>query len=305
MRMDKEFERIASIGWKYLSRHEREVFKLYKGNLKQFRRVLAEAFEKHATGGKLYYTEMAKYNRLTSLLSYIVEAIKLMYKALTSLLTKTFGTLFLDSYFRTGHLLEIATRTRLGYLGVRPEVIRAAVQNPFSGLTLNERLERNRAALILKLRETITIGLVRGSSYKEMVSSIKNDLEGDVVKARRIIRTEGHRVMSDGVHQSVLHAVSKGIIMTKRWLHSKDIRVRDTHEKMGAKEPIPATEDFVNENTGGKGPCPGQMGEAADDINCRCIAVYELVAVERKQHDNFERVSFEEWKKAKGGAKKK
>jgi hypothetical protein len=302
MKMSQEFERIANIGWKYLSRHEKEVFKLYKCNLQLFRKVLAEAFEKYAVDGKLYYSEMAKYNRLASLLAFIVEAIKRMYKAMIALLNKAFGNLFVDSYFRAGYLLEMATRTRLGYMAVRPEVVKAAVQNPISGLTLNERLEKHRAELIMKLRETITIGLVRGSSYKEMVNGIKNDLEGDVVKARRIIRTEGHRVMSSGVHQSVLHATSKGIIMVKRWLHSKDSRVRDSHEKMGAKEPIPATEDFVNEDTGGKGPCPGQMGKAADDVNCRCVAVYEIVAVERKQHDKFEKVSYEEWKKGRMAA---
>lgn len=302
--LHNDFEKIADIGWRYLKREEKQIFKLYKGNLDLFRQVLGENFQKYGDKeGKLHYSEMARGKRLPNLFAWITNTIGSLYRAISHVLEGIFGSLFIDSYFRTAHLLEIATRARLGYMGIRTEMVKAVVQAPIAKLTLNERLERNRKTLTMKIRESLTMGLVRGSSYKEMADDIKVVLEGDAVKSRRVVRTEGHRVMSEGVQQSVMHAMSKGVIMVKSWLNSKDERVRDEHNHMQDKygdNPIPADQDFENDLTGGKGPTPGNLGVAKDDVNCRCVAVYEIVGANVPRDDSSVIVKFDDWKKDRG-----
>ncbi len=114
-----------------------------------------------------------------------------------------------------------------------------------------------------------------------MSSRLKETLEGDVVKARRIVSTETHRVMEKSKSEAAEYASNQGVKMMKYWVSSQDEAVRSSHEDMADKydkdNAIPVDEDFVNDETGGKGPAPGQLGVAEDDIHCRCIAVYIVV----------------------------
>ena len=50
-------------------------------------------------------------------------------------------------------------------------------------------------------------------------------------------------------------------------------------EKYDYDHPIPMDEDFVS-SIGGSGPYPGALGEAADDINCRCRMRSRIISPE-------------------------
>jgi hypothetical protein len=99
--------------------------------------------------------------------------------------------------------------------------------------------------------------------------------EGDLNKTTTIIRTESHRVHEAGKRTAVERATNQGVKMEKVWVSSKDERVRSSHAHMDGQV-VDATADFVNTQTGGRGPAPGEMGVAEDDINCRCVAIYRV-----------------------------
>jgi len=245
---------------------ERETRRMYQDIIKD---VLGDVSAIYARLEKdeLTYEDMAKFNRLDSLVKQI----------------------------------ETAAMAYLNYTSVTTEQILASVNNPVKGLTLNETLEKNRRDIIATIRSTVTQALVRGSSYSSMAKELKTVFEGDYKKAIRVTRTEAHRVVEQGKSQAVQRAASQGVVMMKKWNSSRDSRVRKTskanHRKMDGQT-VKADEQF-DLGRGIKADAPGTSGVAAHDTNCRCFVTYTVERVEKKEHAELASMTYEEWRKAR------
>jgi SPP1 gp7 family putative phage head morphogenesis protein len=79
-----------------------------------------------------------------------------------------------------------------------------------------------------------------------------------------IARTEVIGAYNGGTWQAWRQS---GVVTKKRWLAALDDRTRPTHVD-AHDQVVGIDEDF---SVGGfSGPCPGSMGDAGEDINCRC-----------------------------------
>lgn len=273
---------------------EKDVAKRYATLYQDINKLLSKQFERYEKGGKLTYDEMAKHNRLEKLL---IQVNKLINNAETGLRNEIHGHLsnqFKESYYQSAFILETGSKAKLGYTTVKKEVLDAAINNNFNGLTLNERLSKRRMDIIYNMRESITRGLIEGQTYRGMANTIKEELEGDLVKANRIVRTESKRIRESGALESVLHAESKGIIMTKTWNTVQDERVRDRHDELDGVT-LDVDEKFKID--GYEADAPTLFGVASLDINCRCYLTYEIKKVERPQHEDIADLTYAEWQK--------
>lgn len=106
---------------------------------------------------------------------------------------------------------------------------------------------------------------------------------------KRVEAVMGVRIESDSetiARTEVVGAANGGTLLAwkqsdvvggKAWLAALDERTRDSHREAHEQyndNPIPLTADFkVGE---GRGPAPGQLGVASEDINCRCTMVAVL-----------------------------
>ncbi|MDE3837929.1 hypothetical protein C0966_00710 [Bacillus methanolicus] len=281
---------------------EREIAKQYANTLNEIRKELAKLYEKYETGGVLTYAEMAKYDRLRKFLKQIDRLLDTCYKSLKKLIYDVLGESYLDGYYLTAWAVETDTLSKLAYSLVSADVITAMIENPISGLTLSQRLEKNRANIIYTIQQEITQGLVKGETYRTMANRIKSALEGDTVKAMRIVRTEAHRVKESGKLDAAIHANKNGVIMLKEWNTMQDERVRPgvgkksgaNHRMLDGKK-IPVDKDF---NDGlSKGKAPGLLPAAGSSINCRCFLTYSVEKVEKPDAKELEGMVFEQWKK--------
>lgn len=271
---------------------ERQVMKYYARQLRAMRSRLADVFDKYFQQGKLDYSEIQKYGRLNKLEQSLIEDIKKLYEDDGKLIRQTLREVYEQAYYRTAWAVETETRARLGYSAVDPKTVQLSIQNPFTGLTLNDRLERNRTNIIFRLKEELTRGFVDGDTYPQISKRIREILEGDAVKAIRIVRTESTRIYNAAQYDSILHAQSQGIQMTKTWISSRDSRVRDSHQRLdGVTVPI----DQPFEIDGDRGMFPGDFSRPENVINCRCAVKYNVVAINKPQHGNLADTSFDEW----------
>ncbi|MED5041490.1 phage minor head protein [Geobacillus stearothermophilus] len=273
---------------------EREIVKRYAILLNDIRKELAKLYEKYEVNGKLTYAEMAKYDRLRKFIEYIDYLLKTVYKDVRKTVYDVLGESYLDGYYLTAWAVETDTLSRLSYSAVRPEVITAMIENPITGLTLSQRLEKNRAAIIYTIQQEITQGLVQGETYKQMAKRIKGALENDVVKANRIVRTEAHRAVETGKLQAAEHAHKNGVIMVKVWNTMHDQRVRDRHRKLDGVK-IPVDEEFKIGSDRAK--APGLFLRPENSINCRCFLSYSVERIEKVDAKELEGMTFEQWKK--------
>lgn len=273
---------------------ERDVAKRYAFLFREINSLLSDYYRKYEIDGKLTYLEMVKYQRLEKMLKEINELINESEKTLRNEIRRHLREQFSESYYQTSFILETTAQAKIGYPALRNEVIDEAININFTGLTLNERLSKRRADLIYSMRETITRGLIEGQTYRGMANIIKGQLEGDLVKAQRIVRTEAHRIREAASLNSVKFAESKGIIMKKTWNTVKDERVRSNHARLDGKT---LSIDELFKIDGYEAEAPGQFGFPEMDINCRCYLTYEIVDVKKPQHEELADLTYAEWRK--------
>lgn len=271
--MDKKFNQADKSLAKLTKNTEKELLQAYSKALKEIRKALALAYEKHGTKGKLEYFEMAKYNRLANLEKQISEEIRKLTGKNAMTLKKGIAEGFEESFYRTAFALETTVEAKLGFGLLDPKVIEAAVNNPLDRIGWKDRHKDNQAQLVKQLKQEIAQGLIQGKSYQEMAKSVKSRMEIGASKTQRIIQTETHRVQQDGRLQSLQQAYKKGVDMVKVWTSSLDGDTRDSHQDLDGVK-VAMDEDFEGEF--GSGPAPGQLGDPREDINCRCSVRAEI-----------------------------
>ena len=278
--MEKVFQNLDKQTLRIITAAERNVGQQYGQMLREILAVLQRTYDRYSLAdGTLTYSQMVRYGRIDKLNAEIDTIINAHATGVASEIRGGLKKTVVTSFDQSHQAIEkVAGRTIRGVL--KPETVTEILQNPISGLSLNERLAVRRYETITTIRQEMTRGLVRGDRYRDIAGRLQTALEIDAGKANRIVRTEGHRCMEAGKKASLDVAAKGGVSLLKWRKDSDDEKVRSGHRHMGRKygkeNAIPYGEDFVNDLTGGVGPHPGALGTAEDDINCRCVMVIEV-----------------------------
>jgi SPP1 gp7 family putative phage head morphogenesis protein len=280
----------------------KELEKAYQESLKKIRAELAEVYAKYDLDEDAY-AEMLKYNRLRNLEKDIVEELNELYVANGREMRQVFGEVVQESYMFTGFTFEKGLRTNLGF-GLLPiEQIIASIQNPISGVKLNDRLIRNRQEIIYRTKQEITQSLIQGDGIRQMAKRVSDVYEGDIKKAERIVRTEVNRNRNAGTLMGYEYAEEIGVEFKRMWLATIDKRTRDTHGAMDGQ--------FADENnlfyspSGASAEAPGHFGVGSEDIRCRCTTIARLDGTQPrlrrvKGFGEVEFTTYTKWKEEKG-----
>lgn len=298
--LDEIMKSINRIIGQKIEKGQREIAKRYAKTLAEIRAVLSEQYEKYDNGGELSLQEMLKHDRLNKMLKEIDFLLRTHYKGIYKIITDILKVIFEDGYYLTAWGIEKEARAKLGYTTATLEMLQAMLDNPISGLSLNERLERQRVNIVYSIKQQVTQGLLNNETYAVMAKRLKKELEDDVVKATRIVRTEGHRVQESAKHDAAEHAEKNGIVMVKTWNTLEDSRVRSKpknkadHRKLNNKT-IPVNDLFDDGLS--KGTVPGLLPAAGSSINCRCFLTYSIEKLKKVDHKELENITFDNWKK--------
>lgn len=274
MSMREEFLKLQEQLDKTIAKKEKGIITDYKAALDELRAMMATAYAKYEVAGALLFAEMMKYNRAAKMDKEIQAILNDLGKKNAKSTRDIMELVYAESFERTKNLVEIATDRRIPGI-IKDEVLKQALENPIKGLRLSRTLEKNRVNIIYQIQQTVEQGLKNGEPYGQMAGRLKESLENDVPKALRVVRTETHRVMEQAKLDSLSNAQAAGIEIVKVWVSSRDEKVRSSHTSMDGIT-VDYDKDFENPETGGKGPAPGMMGVAQDDISCRCIAIFDI-----------------------------
>ena len=121
------------------------------------------------------------------------------------------------------------------------------------GLSMEELADRT---------EDLFTGYYRKTGDEEMLAK--------ATRAFTIARTEVLGASNGG---ALLAWEQCGEVETKTWIAALDEVTRESHV-VAHGQTVPLKSDFVLD--GGRGPSPGQIGVAAEDINCRCTMIAGL-----------------------------
>jgi len=293
--LDKYINDIEKQTGKLTKEVEQQLKKEYQALAKKILGELANVHSKYEKDGKLTYEEMLKYNRLNSLLTTINDFIDDLTKGEYKVIAEGIKDNYKLSYEYLAYAFEKETQAYLNYSRLKAEQIQASIDNPVSGLTLNDTLQKNRAQIIYEVKRLVTQSIYQGYSYGKTANLLKQTFQNDYVKSVRVARTEMHRVIEKGKHDSAMKAQEEGVVETKTWKCMRDSRVRDTHNRLHGQT-VKVGEMF-DLGYGEKGEAPSNTGYAHHDCNCRCYLKYTVVDVQKPKRPKLQEMQFEEWRK--------
>ena len=284
----------------YLS--EKKIRRIYQSLLKDLQGFLGEYYAKYADDdGGLSVGILQGKMKYARFLEEIVEHVDSFSPEIQQEILKTVADTYEASY---NGMLKAAEKVGGGAFsgtGLHAETMKRAIENPISGLTLPDTLEKLRKDVIYELKKAINTGLVNGDRYDTVAKKITERLDMDYRKAVTTVRTETHRVREAGLNDSAAELQSKiegsGLVYASIWRTMQDEAVRPNvrrktkkgwktyvsknganHQKLEGQMVVSGEKFDLGGGVTAKSP--GNSGDAKNDIRCRCFLEYELMTVE-------------------------
>ncbi len=279
---------------------DKKIKKLYRQLTKELTAFIGEAYTKYADeSGVLTVAQLQEKAKLAWFLNELDKNCNKYLPAISSEIQELIEKVYEKCY--TGMIEATNKAYDFSELKVRPEVMKAAIANNITKLTLPELLEKNRKEVIYEIKQTIDIGLMNGDRYETMSRKLVERLDISYGKANNIVRTETHRNIEGGIMDGALETAKalegSGLIHTATWRTMKDERVRpQQRRKKGGRWTTTLSRNGANHikmdgvtiQVGDKfklepdvyAISPSRSGTARNDCNCRCFLEYDLLTVE-------------------------
>lgn len=178
---------------------------------------------------------------------------------------------YLKSCYETGYIGTMYDIAKQGVPIIAPIDQAAAVKAILTDSKIVEGYYNHLGVNYDKLKKTITQeisrGIASGLPYSDIARNINNVSSSGLYNAKRIARTEGHRIQQTSSRDAQYAAKKKGCDVVKQWDSTLDGRTRDSHARVDG-EIRELDEKFSNGLM-----FPGDpSGSAAEVINCRCTS---------------------------------
>ena len=286
---------------------EKKIHKIYKSLTKDLLGFLGETYTTYSDkDGRLYLAQLQEKSKYAKFLEEIASNVDSIAPEIKEEIMKLVESTYEKSYKgmleaieKADSSAEIAAITK--DISVPPEVIKQAVNNNISKLSLPHVLEKNRQDVVYDIQQTINIGLMNGDRYETMAKKLTERLGVSYNKATNIVRTESHRNIEGGLMDGAKAFSEKiegsNVVYAAIWKTMKDERVRPSqrrktksgwktykskgsanHQKMEGV--IIKVGDKFKLETNVYAEAPGLSGTARNDCRCRCFLTYEFMTAE-------------------------
>ena len=294
---------------------EKEIRKLYKEMLKDLQSFIGTQYALLAEDDQLTYGILQAKGEAARFLEEVEANINSVspkvQRQIRDVVEQTYTAAYtgmVDAVEKAHNLGELRINLD-GIRGTTPETVKKAVENPVSGLTLSDTLEKHRKEVIYEIKRQIGVGLIAGDRYSTMARRISDQLDMDYRKSIRIVRTETHRVREAGAQEGAIAVQEKlknadsEYRLVKIWRTMKDERVRPQRKAYKRKAGVKARKQYTaglrsslsgpnhmkmegqtvlldepfDLGGGVKAMVPGSSGVAGHDINCRCYTSEKLM----------------------------
>ena len=178
---------------------------------------------------------------------------------------------YLKGCYETGYIGTMYDIAKQGVPIIAPINQAAVVKAVLTDSKIREGYYNALGVNVKRLKKTITQEVSRGIAsslpYSDIARNINNVARSGLYNAKRIARTEGHRIQQTSARDAQEAAQARGADVVKQWDAALDGRTRDSHRRVDG-EIRELDEKFSNGLM-----FPGDpAGEAAEVINCRCTS---------------------------------
>lgn len=264
------FKKIQREYEKLLKDKERGIVQNYKDALIKLEAEVRKVYDRYELDGQISMDELLKYNRMLKLDLSTALIMKELYKANDKLIKET-----LKQIIKKTEKDAVKTVDGIKRLNAikRTFDIEAVINTRVGGRTWYERTGHRLSNTTYDIHTVIKAGLENGDTYTTMSKNLREKLGKEIKNTDRVVRTEAHRVQ-EFTKNATMAEINKQVKMNKTWHTVNDERVRSSHAEMEGVS-VAFEEDFELPG-GATAPYPGESGDPAEDINCRCWCSYEI-----------------------------
>lgn len=189
----------------------RKEFQEWKASLDAYVAQIAQTTDAHARALLTAQLDALSANSSISRLEALQGQIDLILNDLfdkgVAQMKEEFGDAFIEGYYKQCYDIQ----SRAGFFNEIAKIdtaqVEAAVSYPWSGAMFSDRLWRNvKQVLPFAIRETITKGIIHGSSIDKMTQELSSVMGKSYKTAERLIRTEMGHIQSEAVLQGYKEA---------------------------------------------------------------------------------------------------
>lgn len=262
-----------------MNKREKEVF---EGLLDQEDRVLRELQKQYegALRNIMAKIRMLQSDELTQSRIYQINYQKALKGQIEGILEKLHGDEYssIQKYLSDSYTdAYVGTMYAMSGQGIpiitpidRAAAVKAVVTNSKLSVDLYGALGYDMDKLKKSIRQEITRGIASALPYDQIARNISGYTSMPFANAKRIVRTEGHRIQQESAEDARQTAKAKGADVVKQWDASLDGATRPVHRQLDGQ--IRETDEPF-EAGGHKAMYPGGFGDPSQDCNCRCVAL--------------------------------
>ena len=265
----KQFEKIDTQVQKDLRKTIINLRKSYEDRLDEMRAYLRTVYDKYGDGQKLPYDKLSK--RLNNTKEEVETISSGLYADLFKDVANDLEQVYTYSFVATQGIIALESGVKINNT-LQLDVLQKALKSPVGGLTIDLRFERYQNEISSRIMQSIITSSSQGRDFAGAVADIGKTFGANSSRIQTIVRTEGHRLMEQAKFDEAMAAENDGVKSVKTWITMGDDKVRDTHSAQDGMT-IPIDERFPN-----GAMIPGDSGDPAEDIGCRCILEYSTVS---------------------------
>ncbi|MGY0372483.1 minor capsid protein [Clostridium sp. JNZ J1-5] len=231
---NKEYweQRISRVMRDIYNAQEKKNITLLQGYKKALRDIKAEIYNLYEKmGDNPSLTEAYKYNRLNK----VEKQLEKIVKDLGSTEQKFFDNSLSNNYIEASERVakELNVQVNIDFNKVDRVAVDKILQYPWSGADYSSRIWKNKGKLLFTLNETLTRGLVEGTSLITLSKELKNKMDSGAYEALRLIRTEAAHI----VNTATIDRYKESEVVEKvMWLASTDERTCSTCGSLHGQE---------------------------------------------------------------------
>ncbi len=174
---------------------EEELIKLYKSAtdeiLADTMRIIAEV---EKAGGEWSYANQSALTRNRGLYDQIQQVLQNLTDEERALFYEYLSDIYTDQFLREIYTLGQVTTVSANFNILNPELVKKAVEYPWSGAMFSDRLWLDKERLLQTLRSSLATSMIIGESIPQLTQRINKAMDTSRYNAERVARTEVKRV---------------------------------------------------------------------------------------------------------------
>lgn len=270
---------------KNYSETELNVLSGYKYSLTEIRKEITLLFEKYGTNPSL--ATMRKYNRLEKLEKQLTEILEAMQGKEINSTTSEIKNSMQESFERSGQVINDVADLGFDFIKVPKESLDYILKHdPRPDIVKNHSAGQksdiqNESENILRknVKEEIAYGMAKGSSYANIIKSLREKFNITAESAKTIVQDQmhaGHMAgRNEGFNRAIAAGKRLGLRSEKVWKHNASEHPCLMHIAMDG---VPSDEDGIfTLPDGTRTEAPGLTGDPKHDEHCHCYMGFNII----------------------------